>query len=184
MIFSLKEYRLKNGKKYSIRSAEESDSKDIIKYRQEVTSETNFLLTYPEEIDTNIEKMMKYLRDFEKSTDRLFLLVYMNGEIIGMCSIVPILERIKVKHRTTFGLTVKKEFQGMGVGNILMNEIIENARKMNYEQIELEVYSNNKNAIKLYEKHGFQKWGEIPNGYKLKDGTYNNCIKMGKFLKK
>ncbi|MDO5089733.1 MAG: hypothetical protein Q4D53_08100 [Leptotrichiaceae bacterium] len=53
---------------------------------------------------------------------------------------------------------------------------------MGYEQIELEVYSDNHRALSLYKKFGFKKWGCIPNGYKLKDGTYNNCIKMGKIL--
>ena len=48
--------------------------------------------------------------------------------------------------------------------------------------MELEVYSDNENAIKLYKKYGFEKWGTIPNGYKLKDGTYRNCIKMGIIL--
>lgn len=64
----------------------------------------------------------------------------------------------------------------------MMSEIIENSKKLEYEQMELEVYSDNENAIKLYKKYGFEKWGTIPNGYKLKDGTYRNCIKMGIIL--
>ncbi|MDO5088743.1 MAG: GNAT family N-acetyltransferase [Leptotrichiaceae bacterium] len=182
MIFTLREYKLKNNEICSIRSAKGSDAEDIIKCRKETTSETDFLLTYPEEVDTDVQKTAEYLEKIEKAANKLFLSVHINGNMAGMCNIVPISERIKVKHRATFGITVKKEFWKMGIGNLLMTEIIENAKKMGYEQIELEVYSDNRRALNLYEKFGFEKWGCIPNGYKLKDQTYNNCIKMGKIL--
>ena len=40
------------------------------------------------------------------------------------------------------------------------------AKNLGYEQAELEVISNNKGAIELYKKLGFEKYGSFPNNIK------------------
>ena len=40
-----------------------------------------------------------------------------------------------------------------------------------HEQVELEVVSSNKNAIALYQKLGFQKYGTFPNNMRYSDGV-------------
>lgn len=51
-----------------------------------------------------------------------------------------------------------------------------------YEQIELGVFSDNEKAIALYKKFGFEVWGNVKNAFKLKDGTYQDEIIMGKMI--
>ena len=44
------------------------------------------------------------------------------------------------------------------------------AKESGFEQAELEVISDNQNAITLYEKLGFQKYGTFPDNMKYADG--------------
>lgn len=62
------------------------------------------------------------------------------------------------KNRVAFitSVSVLREWAGKGIAAHLMNQCIEHAKKMGMLQIRLEVASNNRVAIKLYEKTGFE----------------------------
>ena len=59
---------------------------------------------------------------------------------------------------------------------------IDQTRANGFEQLELEVYSDNSRAIHLYEKFGFERYGIQPRAFKLKDGSYRDEIIMVKML--
>ena len=63
-----------------------------------------------------------------------------------------------------------------------MKAIIECAVKAGYEQVELEVVSNNITAIGIYKKFGFKEFGRNPKGFKKKTGEYQELIAMRKEL--
>ena len=50
-----------------------------------------------------------------------------------------------------------------------MKRIISYAKENDFEVIDLEVRSDNKSAIHLYEKYGFKKVGEHPAFFKIGD---------------
>ena len=58
--------------------------------------------------------------------------------------------------------------------------VLDIAKKAGYEQAELEVIANNKPAIALYEKLGFQKYGTFPDNMKYADGSYADAYWMMK----
>ena len=65
------------------------------------------------------------------------------------------------KHVASFGISVHPDFQGRGVGNALMTEMLNMADNwLNLLRVELMVASENQRAMKLYEKHGFVVEGE------------------------
>lgn len=47
------------------------------------------------------------------------------------------------------------ECQGMGIGNMLLENVLKEAKKQNIDQIELEVFQGNGRAINFYKKCGF-----------------------------
>ena len=60
------------------------------------------------------------------------------------------------KNKCTFGIVVREDCRG-GLGNRLIEEIIQEAKAMNNLcSIELNVHKNNSRAIYLYQKHGFE----------------------------
>ena len=63
-----------------------------------------------------------------------------------------------------------------------MEEALKEAENMEYEQIELSLFSNNEKAKHIYEKHGFEVWGLMTRAFKLKAGKYYHVINMRNFL--
>ena len=59
------------------------------------------------------------------------------------------------------GLAIQPQFSGRGEGSNMMKEIIALAAQKGLLRIELSVSVENKNAIQLYEKVGFQKEGVL-----------------------
>jgi ribosomal protein S18 acetylase RimI-like enzyme len=72
-------------------------------------------------------------------------------------------------------LVVKQEAQGRGIGGILLEYLCDEAIRMGYREISLEVNLVNARARHLYEKHGFEVIGEGEDRY----GKY---LKMLKYL--
>jgi ribosomal protein S18 acetylase RimI-like enzyme len=55
---------------------------------------------------------------------------------------------------------------------------IECARNAGYEQLELEVVSENESAIRLYESVGFTEFGRNPKGFRSRETGYQELISM------
>ena len=64
----------------------------------------------------------------------------------------------------------------------MLETVLDIAKKMGYEQAELEVIADNKPAIALYEKLGFKIYGTFPNNMKYADGSYADTYWMMKKL--
>jgi ribosomal protein S18 acetylase RimI-like enzyme len=84
--------------------------------------------------------------------------LYLN-EIVGFAFI-----KLKNRYYGELGIGIKDDFQGMGIGSKLMNNLISLARKEELRRIRLTVMVDNYRAIKLYEKFGFKKTKFIKNG--------------------
>ena len=54
-------------------------------------------------------------------------------------------------------VSVRKELQGKGLSNILMEDFFNRIKNLDVKTVTLEVRSSNDKAIKLYEKNGFKK---------------------------
>ena len=57
------------------------------------------------------------------------------------------------------GIAVAEEVRGMGVGTLLMKEIIQKAICEGYKSISLSVDPENRNAVHIYRKLGFEDYG-------------------------
>ena len=86
-----------------------------------------------------------------------------------------------MKHRGDFAISVAKDYWNKGIGSQLLNNIIAFARENDFEIIDLQVRSDNKRAIHLYEKYGFKKIGEHPAFFKIDDENisfYIMCLEL------
>ena len=76
-----------------------------------------------------------------------------------------------------FGTYVEKEYRGKGIGHKLMESVIKNIQKnVNVSKIELNVNPEQKAAVKLYEKYGFELVGRLEKGLKIDDKFYDELI--------
>ena len=107
---------------------------------------------------------------------------YIDGELAGNTGISLPHNLIKEKHRGMLGIGLRKKFWNQGLGTEMIKYVEENAKKIGFEQLELDVFSTNERAIHVYRKSGFKETGIIPHGYKLSSGIYADKILMVKFL--
>jgi L-phenylalanine/L-methionine N-acetyltransferase len=83
-------------------------------------------------------------------------------------------------HVGSFGMAVREEYQGRGVGTALMAAIIDLADNWhNLRRLELEVYADNAPAIRLYEKFGFVIEG-LHRAYAFRLGEYVDVYTMAR----
>lgn len=173
MKFEARKYTDKEGQTIVVRSAEPTDAKILIKYMKDVASETDNLLREPEEVDMTEESEATFLRNMIESERDIMLTAFTEaGKLIGVCSINGIGDKKRILHRCDLAIALYRKYCGRGIGNILMSVLLDAAKSAGYEQAELEVVSTNKNAIMLYEKHGFEKTGSHPRAMKYADGSY------------
>lgn len=95
-----------------------------------------------------------------------------NEEILGFAGIKTILGDSDIMN-----IVVKKSFRNIGIGSLLLKELINIAISLNSTSITLEVMEENYSAIHLYKKFNFEKIGSRKNYYKDK-----NAIIMCKTL--
>jgi RimJ/RimL family protein N-acetyltransferase len=83
------------------------------------------------------------------------------------------------RHSGIFGISVAKEFRGQGVGELIMQTVIEEAVRdvPQLELITLEVFGNNPIAQALYRKMGFIEYGRLPGGILHRDVPVD-CVLM------
>lgn len=87
----------------------------------------------------------------------------------------------RMSHRAELGITVLMSEWGKGLGNRLMETVIEYAKNSGIEIIELAVRSDNERAIRLYEKHDFKEIGEYESYFKI-DEKYADFKLMNLYL--
>ena len=186
MIYQAKQFSLKNGLKVTIKSPEANDSLKLLDNIVSVSKSTNYLLSQPEDYDIyyqNIKLEEDYINSFKEKRDCL-LCVYLDDKIIGNAALRFNIHK-KDQHRTNIGIAIQEEYQGIGIGSILFDIMIDIAKNSKgIDQIELDVISTNEKAKRLYAKKGFVKTGDIPHQLKLDDGTYLDGEMMVLFLNK
>lgn len=180
MIVKPKEFDL-NGRKLVLRNAVEDEAEMLLKYLKQVYAETPFLIQEPDEITFTIDDEKKYIKENNDSDSDLLLIGMLDGKHVGNCSLMGNHAR-RLKHRTSLGIVLYLEFTGLGIGKIMIEEVCKIAKENGIEQVELEVAANNRNAISLYEKLGFENVGTLPNNMKYSDGTYTDVHFMVKYL--
>lgn len=160
-----------------IREIEVEDYKELLDFMKKVKGETNFLLGYPDEIKLSYEDEKEHIKKVKTSETSNYFVVMKNNKMIGCIGFNGNTAR-KMKHYGTIGISVLKEYWGRGVATALLEKLISWAKEKGIKKINLDVFENNKRAIKLYEKFGFKLEGCIEDG--IFDGeNYINLLVYG-----
>ncbi|MFZ7942858.1 MULTISPECIES: GNAT family N-acetyltransferase [Bacillaceae] len=165
---------------YIIRSAIEEDAKNLSEIRVQIDGETENLDREKGEAYINEPGFKQIIIDDTESKKNLFLVAEVNGRIVGF-SRCEGNQLKRTSHKVEFGVCVLKDFWGYGIGQNLLKESIHWADTNNIKKITLNVLETNDNAIKLYQKHGFEVEGILKKDKVLSDGNYYNTILMGRF---
>lgn len=183
MKYAQREITLKDGRKCILRSPEKKDAAEMLRYMVKVLGETPYLMSSPEEFAAMpVEKEEAYIESI-LNNDRTVMITAFDGDrIVGTADLRSAGARQRVSHRCSMGITLLWEYWGVGLGSHIMQAIIDCAREIGYEQLELEVVSANRRAINLYTKFGFTVYGCHPQKIRYEDGTYASDYLMYKPL--
>ena len=183
MIFDEKKIILKDGRTAILKSPAIEDAEQLLNHIKTAFGETDFLSWYPEEWNhMTVEKEEAWINRALSSPAALVVTCYLNGEIVGNCEI-NFKSSIKTSHRATLGITVLRDYWGLGIGSAMFCELIAAAKAHGTKIVELEFVEGNDRARRLYEKFGFRVVAEKPNAFRLKDGTMLKEFYMQKYLK-
>lgn len=82
-------------------------------------------------------------------------------------------------HIANASYAVKEGQRGQGTGRALVLHSLESAKNFGFKIMQFNaVVKTNEGALALYESLGFTRLGVIKNGFRLKDGTYEDIVPM------
>ena len=157
---------LKNGRPCLLRNAAQEDGAAVLDNFLRTHAETDYLLTYPDECTMDAAQEGRYLREKAESGDEIEIVAVVDGVIAGTAGIDAVGRRCKIRHRAEFGVSVLRDFWGLGIGQALTQSCIECAKNAGYRQLELSVVAENNAALALYRKLGFLECGRNPRGFR------------------
>ena len=122
------------------------------------------LLYLKENLITEFDNFWNYeiLKQEFLNTNTTYIVAKQNETIVGFAGILTIVDEANIMNIVT-----KKDKRNLGIGTLLLQNLIQISKEQNLNSITLEVNEHNIPAIKLYEKFNFTKVG-------LRKKYYNN----------
>lgn len=173
-----KKVRLQSGTSVTIRPMVKEDADKLYAFFSRVPREDRLFLRDDVSIRDVIDSWTQEL-DYRKV---LPLVAEVGGNIVGDATL----------HRRTFGwtshvgkvrLVIDKDYRGKGLGTVLIEELIDIAKKAGLEQLVAELMSNQTGALSAFKGLGFEKEAVFFNYVKDQMGEERNLVVMIKNLR-
>ena len=173
-----KKVRLQSGTSVTIRPMVKEDADKLYAFFSRVPREDRLFLRDDVSIRDVIDSWTQEL-DYRKV---LPLVAEVGGNIVGDATL----------HRRTFGwtshvgkvrLVIDKDYRGKGLGTVLIEELIDIAKKAGLEQLVAELMSNQTGALSAFKRLGFEKEAVFFNYVKDQVGEERNLVVMIKNLR-
>lgn len=169
---------LKNGTEALIRNGDAPDGAAVFENFNLTHAESDYLLSYPDENSYDPEQEAQFLSEKAKSPNEIQLIAIIDGKVAGSAGIEAVGGKYKVKHRAEFGISISKEYWGLGLGKALAKACIQCAKEAGYVQLELNVVAENERAIALYKSLGFEEFGRNPRGFNSRISGFQELVYM------
>lgn len=179
MKFKAKTFTVKNGKEIIVREARIDDSEKLIETAKSYIADSEHILLTFEEFNPTIEQEEKWINSYLDNENNLLLVAVYNEQIIGNIEITAS-KRAKIIHTGIIGMSIVKDWRGVGVGTALMESLIEwSKNNSTLKKIWLEVFANNESGIALYKKMGFIEEGRQSKFIKTGENEFVDNVIMG-----
>lgn len=166
---------LKDGSFLAIRPAEACDAAAVIDYAEAISTESDNLTFGPGEFGIGVEEEKAYINKMNGGNNSIYLLGTIDGKIVGSI-IFTGGSRPRTAHTGEMSMSVLRSFWGKGIGTALIDTLIKWAKRTGIvTKMNLNVRTDNVNAIKLYKKAGFVEAGKISRDLFVK-GEYHDSL--------
>lgn len=173
-----KTVRLQSGTSVTIRPMVKDDAEKLHAFFSRVPREDRLFLRDDVSIRDVIDSWAQEL-DYERV---LPLVAEVGGNIVGDATL----------HRRKFGwtshvgkvrLVIDRDYRGKGLGTVLIEELIDVAKKAGLEQLVVELITNQTGALSAFKRLGFEKEAAFYNYVKDQTGEERNLVVMIKNLR-
>lgn len=163
---------------WTIRKATEADAGQLIAYMDRLAQEPGVNLPLrPGSFQMTLEQEREWIRQHTTQDNALLLVVEAEGEIVGALHCEGSAD-LFTRHNVSFGVSLRADYRGKGIGTQLISECLAWARSKPYvRRVQLEVFANNEAAIQLYERLGFLTEGWRERAYYI-DNHYVDTYLM------
>lgn len=159
-----------------IRQATPQDAPKTLAFRTALLKEN--LETIFEAAPPSLEAQQHWHQTFEEDDNAVLFVCEKEETIIGLLGFQSFASTPQCKHAGAFGISVHHDHRGQGIGSQLLSALIDwAAHHAQIRRLELEVFSNNPRAQKLYARHGFQVEGTKKRAVYVR-GSYIDSIVM------
>ena len=152
----------------TVRAYQPSDLPDMIRIWNEVVEDG---IAFPQEHFLDEQTGAEF---FAKQT--YSAVAEVDGKVLGLYILHPNNEG-RCGHIANASYAVDRSARGKGAGEALVSHCLETAAALGFRLMQFNaVVKSNLGAIHLYEKLGFVRIGEVPGGFLMKDGHYEDII--------
>ena len=166
----------------TLREARGEDAAELLAVSQKIGQETDFLVMDETGLALPEAMLAQQLESLYEQDNHLLLLALDGERIIGMASIKGYSEW-RMAHVGEIGLSILKDYWGMGLGSLLLEELLEWVSEVGLlTRLDLTVQARNERAIHLYQKYGFEIEGCMKQAAQTKDGQRIDVLMMAKLV--
>jgi RimJ/RimL family protein N-acetyltransferase len=166
---------LKNGQTLLVRTYTPEDFEKLVSFYAGLSPETLRWSLPP----YDRPKIQRWTLNLENS---IMLLALYQDKIVGHLYVYQQAWNQRLRGNGELIIYLHQDYQGVGLGTAMMREAIELSKQKGLHRLALSVIADNHNAIKLYEKVGFQHEGRRHEDYLGEDGKYHDVLEMGLLL--
>jgi RimJ/RimL family protein N-acetyltransferase len=171
----------KTGAPIDVRLATEDDAPALIAFTHRIDTESLFLSREPGEFNVPVPTERLFIRQTNARKNGIILLALDQDDVVGMIDFHGG-NRQRSLHTGEFGMSVRKDHWGRGIGAHLLDAVIDWARQNGLtRKIKLRVQANNERAIALYRSRGFVEEGVLRREYRV-HGQWVDTILMALWL--
>lgn len=168
------------GQELIVKSPEADDIPHLQDFYRHIFDESDFF--FPSgKINRTTDEWQTLISGVSEAPHSLIVLIYLQGNLVGFGNLIQ--SPIEVfKFNVELGTSVRANFRGQGLGQVLIDSMIRFAKeKSQLRRVNISVVSENKSAIQLYQKNGFQTEGVRKKSVFSKGRFYDEML-MGLLL--
>jgi RimJ/RimL family protein N-acetyltransferase len=176
-----KEVELKDGTRILLRPEVASDLEPVWEIYRTLSSESLSYLPTP----ITRETVEGWIRNLNYESVLPILAVHRSKgreRVVGSATLRFYQDEVN-SHKAEFGIAIHDDYQNLGLGTILTKMMVDLARVKGLRRVYLDVVSDNKRAIWMYEKCGFSIEGlHVMDHFNVHRGSYGDDYRMAILL--
>ena len=166
-----------------IRMARKGDAKGVVAFWNDAFKGGHLKYTGTNRLRDK-EDIRRYEKRYSEKNRNNFVFIAINseGKIVGSC-FFGCINSGRLRHRGEAGWSVHQNYSGKGIGTLLLEATLKEAKRREFKRVEAEAAVENIASVRLAKKLGFKIEGRKKAGMLLDDGKYIDTYIFGKILR-